>query len=224
MAGLVRAAGATHLRGGIFRAGTYPGKNFGLIEEDIRKAFWVAAQENGLKNIVEVLDYTDASLERILPYADCLQVGARSQQNYSLLRKLGATGKAIFLKRNPGSTLDEWLGSAEHLLAGGDCHPILIERGSSTFENHARWTLSVGMIAAAKKITKIPVIVDASHASGRRDLVAPLTLAGISAGADGCLIEVHTDPANSLSDPDQAVEPHEFYEIMQTIKQIRSVL
>ena len=224
MAGLVAAAGATHLRGGVFRAGTYPGQNFGWVNETLIAAFQKAAHDNGLQNIIEILDYTPEVLELILQYADCVQVGARSQQNYTLLRTLGATGKTVFLKRNPGSTLDELLGSAEHLLVGGNCCPVLIERGSSTHMNHVRWDLSISMIPAVRALTKMPVIVDAAHGTGRRDLVRPMALAGVAAGAGGVLIEVHNDPMNSLSDPDQAVEPHEFYDIMQTIKEIRKVL
>jgi len=219
----VMESGATHLRGGVFRAGTYPGKNFGL-QTNLLKELHQTANYFELPNIVEVLDYSPEQLELVLENADCLQIGSRSMQNYTLLKKVAETNKPVFLKRNQGSTLDEWLGAAEHLLTNG-CGPIhLIERGSSTFENHCRWSLSISMIAAAKQITNIPIIVDAAHGSGRRDLVEPLTLAGIAAGADGLLCEVHTDPDKSLSDSEQALTPDQFYSLMGKVEKIREVI
>lgn len=220
----VRESGATHLRGGVFRAGTYPGKNFGLIHEKFIEAYHCAAQENGLENIIEVLDYSEWSLDFVNDHATCFQVGARQMQNYTLLRELGQYNKTIFLKRHPGATLDEWLGAAEHLLAGGAKDVVLIERGSSTNANHVRWDLSISMIPAIKALSEIPVICDASHGTGRRDLVEPMALAGVAAGAAGILIEVHEDPANSLSDPDQAVTPKQFKKIMSKVNKIREVI
>lgn len=222
MAGLVKAAGATHLRGGVYRAGTYPSDNFGLLDEPIRKAYWEAAQDNGLKNIVEIVDIRLSTI--MSKWADCVQVGARQMQNYPLLGVVGGLQLPVFIKRHPGATLDEWLGAAEYILKAGAKEVYLIERGSSTQASHVRWDLSISMIPAAKAITKIPVICDASHGTGRRDLVRPMALAGVAAGADGVLVEVHTDPKKSLSDPDQAIEPKAFYELMQTIKKVRSVL
>ncbi len=224
IAAIVKKQGATHLRGGVFRAGTYPGKSFGWVSEELIQDFYLAAKTNGLKNIIEVLDYSDESLEMISKYCDCFQVGARSMQNYSLLRKLGQYGKPVFLKRNTGSTLNEWLGAAEHLLTGGVKELYLIERGSSTFENHVRWGLSVSMIAGVKSLTQIPVIVDASHASGRRDFVEALTLAGVAAGADGLLVEVHQIPEESLSDAEQAITPHQFYNLMKKVNKLREAI
>lgn len=204
------ALGVQYLRGGVFRAGTYPSPKFGWVPETLIHEFSRAAHENGMKCIVEVLDYHPDSLAMVAKYADAYQVGARQMQNYTLLRVLGATKRTIFLKRHPGSTLDEWLGAAEHLLAGGVCDPILIERGSSTHDNHVRWNLSISMIPAVKAITKIPIIVDASHGTGRRDLVEPMTYAGIAAGADGFLVETHMKPDESLSDPTQAMALADF--------------
>ncbi len=224
----VATNGGTHLRAGVFRAGTYPGKVFGL-QDHLLRPYRDAAIKYGLKNIIEVLDYTDRSLTMLSDYCDCFQVGARSQQNYSLLRKLGALGKPIFLKRNPGSKIDELIGSCEHILTGQsesdvESEVYLVERGSSTFEDHSRWTLSVSMIAALKQIIRVPVIVDGSHSSGRRDLVGAMTLAGIAAGADGCLIEVHPNPELSISDSDQAVDFNEYESIMKRVFKIREVL
>lgn len=219
----VKAAGATHLRGGVFKAGTYPGP-FGYRDESILNAFHVAAKTNDLENIIEVLDYTTKSLDMAAKYCTAFQVGARSQQNYSLLRKLGEYDKPVFLKRNTGSTVDEWLGSAEHLLVGGVKEIFLIERGSSTFHNDVRWTPCVHTIPSVKSICDVPVIIDAAHGTGRRDLVGPVTLAGIAAGAAGLLIEVHETPEQSLSDADQALTPSDFNKLMNRVKLIKAAL
>lgn len=224
IAKIVRASRTTHLRGGIYRAGTFPGKRFGYVEQSLIEAYKDAAVNNGLKNIVEVLDYSNESLEKIEPYADCFQVGCRSMQNYKLLRMLGTFEKPVFLKRHPGTTLDEFLGAAEHLLVGGVTELYLIERGSSTHLNHVRWDLSISMIPAVQTITKIPVLCDASHGTGRRDLVVPMTLAGVAAGADGILVEVHTDPEHSFSDADQAINPETFKNLMLNVEKIRQIV
>lgn len=225
IAKFVASQGATHLRGGVFRAGTYPSKNFGYVDEMLLHQYQLAARVNGLKNIIEILDYSDDALKNVLSYADCVQVGCRQMQNYTLLKILAKTGKPIFLKRHPGSTMDEFLGSAEHILAANEhCDLTLIERGSSNHENHVRWSLSITMIAAIKQITKIPIICDASHGTGRRDLVQPMALAGVAAGADGVLIETHTDPDNSLSDKEQAISFDVFSETISKINKIRGVL
>lgn len=221
----VKSLGATHLRGGVFRAGTYPGKKFGYVDTTLISAYHRAAEASGLKNIIEILDYTPGLMfDFVLDHADCVQVGARQMQNYTLLRTLGKTNKPVFLKRHPGATLDEWLGAAEHILTAGSTELYLTERGSSTNANHVRWDLSISMIPAIKAITKIPVICDASHGTGRRDLVEPMALAGVAAGAGGILVEVHNDPANSLSDPDQAISPNDFEILMMKVNKIREVL
>lgn len=217
----VAKANATHLRGGLFRAGTYPGETFGLVETQLMRAFSAAGRSNGLKTVIEVLDYSGAAMERIAAHADVFQIGCRQMQNYTLLRRLGVYGKPVLLKRHPGATLDEWLGAAEHLLAGGVKEVSLIERGSSTNARHVRWDLSISMIPAVQAITEIPVICDASHGTGRRDLVAPMALAGVAAGADGVLIETHFSPAESLSDADQAIHPKDFASLMGRIDLVR---
>lgn len=224
IAKFVKENGATHLRSGVFRAGTYPGKSFGWIKSELIFEYRQAAIRYGLKNIIEVLDYSEEGFELINDYCDVFQVGARSQQNYSLLRKLGKYNKPVFLKRNMGSTVDEWLGSAEHLLSGGVKEIYLIERGSSTFHTDVRWTPCVHTIPSVKSICDIPVIMDASHGTGRRDLVAPLTLAGVAAGADGVLLEVHNETEKSISDADQAITPENFEKIMRKITKIRGFL
>ncbi len=219
-----KANGATHLRGGIYRAGTYPGKNFGYVEQELILEFHEAAKQNGLKNIVEILDYSEESINIIASYADCFQVGCRQMQNYKLLRMLGSFNKPVFLKRHPGTTIDEFLGAAEHVLTGGTSELYLIERGSSTHATHCRWDLSISMIPAIQSMTKIPIIVDASHGTGRRDLVPPMTLAGVAAGADGVLVEFHEDPKNSLSDSDQAVGLVTFAHLMEQVGKIRQIV
>lgn len=224
IARIVSESGATHLRGGCFRAGTFPGKSFGWIDESLILAYRQAAKSNGLLNVIEVLDYSEESFDLIGPFCDVFQIGARSQQNYSLLRKIGQYGKPVFLKRNMGSTIDEFLGSAEHLLVGGVKELHLIERGGASIQTHVRWDLSISMIPAIKELSKIPVIVDASHGTGRRDLVEPMTLAGVSAGARGVLIEVHTDPEKSISDADQAVSPEKFKTIMSKVNKVRKAI
>lgn len=224
IAGIVAKLGATHLRGGVFRAGTYPGKTLGWVDEELISAYRSAAVRNGLKNIIEVLEYSEKSLDMIAPLCDVFQVGARSQQNYSLLKILGRYNKPVFLKRNTGCTVDEWLGSAEHLLNAGVKELYLIERGSSTFHNDVRWTPCLHTIPSVKSICKIPVIMDASHGSGRRDLVEPLTLAGVAAGAAGVLIECHKDPEKSMSDAEQAVSPETLESIINKVNKIRKVL
>jgi len=224
VASFVKIHGATHLRGGVFRAGTYPGHVFGLVDEKLLEAYYQAAKANRLSNIIEILDYTDEALDLCNKYADCFQVGCRQMQNYTLLRKLGKYGKPVFLKRHPGSTIDEWLGAAEHVLTGGVKELYLIERGSSTHLNHVRWDLSISMIPAVQKITNIPVIVDGSHGTGRRDLVAPMTLAGIAAGADGILVETHPDPTQSWSDSDQAIGYVDYKNLMKKVFQVKNVL
>lgn len=216
--------GVTHLRGGVFFAGTYPGGNFGWKRLDLIEFYHQISKEFGLKNIIEILDYTDDSFENVLKFADCVQIGARSMQNYTLLKKAAEYGKPVFLKRHPGSTMDEFLGSAEYLLKYGCKELYLIERGSVSHTNHSRWDLSVSMIPAIKTITDIPVIGDPSHGTGRRDIVANMAFACVAAGADGLLIETHYDPENSHSDADQAVDLIEFEKIINTVNKIRKAL
>lgn len=213
---------STHLRSGVFRAGTYEGKNFGWIDRYLIKRFHDIARENGLKNIIELLDYRD--IDWISEYADCFQVGARQTQNYTLLKEVGKSKKPVFLKRNMGMTVDEFLGSANYILNAGCKELYLIERGSSTYHNDCRWTPSVHIIPSINSICNIPVIWDASHACGRRDIVPQVCLAGVAAGANGILIETHYDPENSLSDSDQALHINEYESLMKKVKNVRSAI
>lgn len=218
----VAMCGATHLRGGVFRAGTYPGDNFGWVSSDLMAEYRSAAIENNLDNIIEILDYRD--IAKVFKYATCFQVGCRQMQNYTLLKEVGSTEKPVFLKRHPGSTIDEFLGAAEYVLKAGCKELYLIERGSATNATHVRWDLSISMIPAIKSMTQIPVIIDGSHGTGRRDLVMPMTLAGLAAGADGCLVETHHNPERSISDSDQALGFEDFSYLTESINKLREVL
>jgi 3-deoxy-7-phosphoheptulonate synthase len=220
----VSKSGATHLRGGVFRAGTYPGKSFGWIDESLIKHYHSTAKGYGLKNVIEVLDYTKESFDLIEKHCDVFQVGARAMQNYTLLRKLGEYDKPVFLKRNQGSTVDEWLGAAEHLLFGGVKELYLIDRGSSSYHTDCRWAPTLHTIPSVKSICDVPIIFDASHSTGRRDFVGPMAMAGVAAGSDGLLVETHYDPEKSLSDSEQAISLEEFSKLSKKIKSLRHLL
>lgn len=215
-----------YLRGGIYRAGTYPNRSrgFGLIDETLIAEFARAAHENGMKTVVEVLEYSPQAMAIYDKYGDAYQVGARQMQNYPLLKMLSQRKRPVFLKRAVGATIDEFLGSAEWLLQNGTCDVILIERGSATNATHVRWDLSISMIPAIGTITNLPVLVDASHGTGRRDLVIPMTLAGVAAGAAGCLFETHPQPRNSISDADQAISIEDAEYLVTKARDIQMVL
>jgi 3-deoxy-7-phosphoheptulonate synthase len=219
-------SGAKYLRGGIYRAGTYPNqkRGFGLIDEALIAEFSRAAHENGMKTVVEVLEYSPQAMAIYDKYGDAYQVGARQMQNYPLLRMLSHRKRPVFIKRGVGATIDEFLGSAEWLLQNGTCDVALIERGSATNATHVRWDLSISMIPAVKAITSLPILVDASHGTGRRDLVGPMTMAGIAAGADGLLLEAHPKPSESISDADQAVSLDQAAKIIQQCIAVKNVL
>lgn len=206
-----------YMRGGVFRAGTYPPASFGL-KKGLLRMFASEARRHGLKTIIEVIDIRD--LDYIDQYADAFQVGARQGQGYALLTELSKSRKVVTLKRGAGMKLDEFLGAAEYL-ARGRCQPILIERGGVSIHDHVRWDLSLSLIAAAKRLTKIPILVDASHGTGRRDLVRPMTLAGLAAGADGFLAEVHPCPEKSISDSDQAYPLQGFNDLYTAARKIK---
>lgn len=212
--------GVTYARGGVYRAGTYPRHEFGL-QEKLAKMWSGACRRARLKAVMEVLDIRQiGKMER---FADAFQVGARHMQDYALLKELAKTGKPVFLKRSQGATLDEFLGAAEYLVQD-HAEVVLVERGGSTFHNHVRWDLSISLIAAVKCMTAIPILVDASHGTGRRDLVRPMTLAGIAAGADGFLVEVHPDPCKSLSDADQAYPLNGLEDLIVSAKAVKACL
>lgn len=175
-----------------------------------------------LKVVAEIVNTRD--LDLYIEYVDIIQIGARNMQNFEILKTLGQTKKPVLLKRGFGNTIEEWLNAAEYLLVNGNDQVILCERGIRTFEVMTRNTLDISSIPIVKGITKLPIIVDPSHASGRSDLVRPLSLAAIAAGADGLMIEVHPQPNESISDKDQAIGFGEFTSLLDEIIRIKTVL
>jgi 3-deoxy-7-phosphoheptulonate synthase len=197
------AAGAGLLRGGAFKPRTSPYSFQGLGPEGLR-LLAEARAETGLPIATEVL--AAEQVELVAEYADMLQIGARNMQNYALLAGAGAAHRPVLLKRGLGATLDEWLQAAEYLLATGAPGVVLCERGLRHFDPHTRNILDLGGALAVKSLTHLPVIADPSHATGRRDLVAPLALAALAAGLDGVIVEVHPDPEQALSDGPQSLD------------------
>jgi 3-deoxy-7-phosphoheptulonate synthase len=160
----------------------------------------------------------------MMGYVDCLQVGARNVQNFDLLKELGRVRHPVLLKRGLSSTIEEWLLSAEYILAGGNSQVILCERGIRTFENYTRNTLDISAIPVVKKLSHLPILVDPSHGTGRRDKVIPMARAAVAAGADGLLIEVHNNPEQALSDGPQSLYPEQFDQLMSELRIIAPVL
>jgi 3-deoxy-7-phosphoheptulonate synthase len=217
----VAASGARVLRGGAFKPRTSPYAFQGHGEEALQ---WMreAADANGLAVVSEVMDLR--TIEMMMGYVDCLQVGARNMQNYDLLRELGKVRKPVLLKRGLSATIEEWLLSAEYILAGGNTQVVLCERGIRTFENATRNTLDLSAIPVVKKRSHLPIVVDPSHGTGRRDKVIPMARAAVAAGADGLLIEVHNSPDKALSDGAQSLYPEQFEKLMGELRIIAPVL
>ena len=213
----VKASGASLLRGGAYKPRTSPYAFQGLGEDGL-KLLAKARDETGLGIVTEVME--SAEVELVAQYADVLQVGARNMQNSKLLRKLSLIRKPILLKRNFSATLNEFLMSAEYILAGGNDQVILCERGIRTFVEYTRNTLDLNVIPAVKQLSHLPIIVDPSHGTGRHDLILPMSRAAIAAGADGLIIEVHPEPAEALSDGDQSLTPAAFDRLMKEAAKI----
>src|SRR5512134_369239 len=214
-AAAVRRAGAKVLRGGAFKPRSSPYSFQGLGEDGL-KLLRGAADRHGLKLVSEIMDLSQ--LDMLLRYVDILQVGARNMQNFTLLRELGRARKPVLLKRGISATIEEWLLSAEYVLAGGNMDVILCERGIRTFESYTRNTLDISAIPVVQKLSHLPVLVDPSHGTGRRDKVAPMARAAIAAGADGLLIEVHCDPDHAKSDGAQSLYPTQFERLMAELR------
>jgi 3-deoxy-7-phosphoheptulonate synthase len=217
----VAASGARLLRGGAFKPRTSPYSFQGHGETALG---WMraAADAHGLGVVTEIMD--PRALEMMLRYVDCLQVGARNMQNFDLLKELGRVRKPVLLKRGLAATIEEWLLSAEYILAGGNPDVILCERGIRTFENATRNTLDISSIPVVKAKSHLPIVVDPSHGTGRRDHVIPMARAAVAAGADGLLIEVHNDPEKALSDGAQSLYPQQFDRLMSELRIIAPVL
>jgi len=213
----VKAAGARFLRGGAYKPRTSPYEFQGLAEEGL-KLLALAREQTGLKVVTEVMDAE--TLPMVADYADVLQIGARNMQNFSLIRRLGAIRKPILLKRGPSATIKEWLMAAEYVVAGGNYQVALCERGIRTFETMTRNTLDLNAVPVLKALTHLPVIVDPSHGIGLRAHVAAMARAGIAAGADGIIVEVHPRPEQALSDGQQSLLPREFEELMRQVRVI----
>lgn len=217
----VKAAGANLLRGGAFKPRTGPHTFQGLREEGLR-LLALARKESGLPIATEVT--SPEHVEVVAEYADLLQVGARNMQNFDLLKELGRLRKPVLLKRGMSATIEEFLSSAEYVLAGGNADVILCERGIRTFEPSTRYTLDLSAVPLIKELSHLPIIVDPSHATGKRSLVPPMTKAALVAGAHGILIEVHPDPEKALSDGPQSLTFHSFSALMDDIRKLNSFL
>ena len=203
------------MRGGAFKPRTSPYDFQGLHEEGL-KLLRDAADREGLKVVTEVVDHDD--IELIEKYADILQVGARNMHNFELLKALGHAHKPVMLKRGLSATITEWLNAAEYIMSGGNTNVIFCERGIRTYETYTRNTLDLSAVAIIKELSHLPIVVDPSHGTGKRSLVAPMSKAAVAAGADGLIIEVHPHPEVALSDGDQSLTPEDFETLMGDIK------
>jgi 3-deoxy-7-phosphoheptulonate synthase len=211
----VKNAGAKVLRGGAFKPRSSPYSFQGLGEEGLRMLRGAADRHN-LKLVSEVMDISQ--LELIEKYAHILQVGARNMQNFTLLRELGRARTPVLLKRGISATIEEWLLSAEYILAGGNMNVMLCERGIRTFESYTRNTLDISAIPVVQQLSHLPVLADPSHGTGRRDKVTPMARAAVAAGADGLIIEVHCDPDRARSDGAQSLFPAQFDRLMAELR------
>jgi phospho-2-dehydro-3-deoxyheptonate aldolase len=215
----VKAAGATILRGGAFKPRTSPYAFQGLGIQGLR--FLAEARERtGLPVITEVMEPSQVDI--VAEYADILQIGTRNMQNYSLLRDVGRVARPVMLKRGYGATIEEWLMAAEYIVSSGNPNVILCERGIRTFETYTRNTMDLAAVPLLARLTHLPVIVDPSHATGKRWLVKPLALGGVAVGADGVMVEVHPRPDEALSDAEQQLTIDEFRDMMAAIKPLHA--
>lgn len=221
IADVVQRSGARFFRGGAFKPRTSPYAFSGLGEAglkilaDIRKEF-------GLKIVSEALD--EANVDLVEKYADMIQIGARNMQNFTLLRRVGRSKLPVLLKRGMAATLEEWLLAAEYIMSEGNYNIVLCERGVRTFAQHTRNTLDLAAVPAVRKISHLPVIVDAAHGTGRSYMVTPLARAGIAVGADGLMIEVHGRPEEALSDGAQSLRFEEYEQMVREVRQIHDVI
>ncbi len=213
---VVKDAGATLLRGGAYKPRTSPYAFQGLGQEGLR-LLAEAKAETGLPIVTELMDIAD--LDAVLEVADVIQIGARNMQNYPLLAELGRAGRPVLLKRGLSATLDELLMAAEYVLKEGNPNVMLCERGIRTFETAYRFTLDLMAVPVLKELTHLPIIVDPSHAAGRRDLVLPLSLAAAAVGADGIIVETHPNPDEAICDGPQALRAEDFADYARAVEQ-----
>ena len=216
----VRDGGATVLRGGVYKPRTSPYSFQGLGMTALK---WMrdCGDELGMPTCVEVMD--TRQVEQMEPLVDCFQIGARNMQNFDLLREVGKTRKGVLLKRGLAATVKDWLLSAEYVLSQGNRSVILCERGIKTFEDSIRYSMDITSVPVAKQWSHLPIIVDPSHAAGKRDWVPPLAAAGMAAGAHGIIVEVHYNPSEALCDGPQALLPEVFKDLMDQLRKIAAV-
>ena len=217
----VRQSGARFFRGGAFKPRTSPYAFQGLGEEGLRILAEVR-ETYGLKIVTEALD--EAGIDLVERYADIIQIGARSMQNFTLLKRAGKSSLPVLLKRGLSATLDEWLLAAEYVMSEGNYQVILCERGIRTFAQHTRNTLDLAAIPAVRRVSHLPVIVDPSHGTGKNYMVTPLARAGVAVGADGLIVEVHDQPSEALSDGAQALTLEQYERLVSEVRSIHEVL
>jgi 3-deoxy-7-phosphoheptulonate synthase len=217
----VARAGAQFLRGGAYKPRTSPYSFQGLGEEGLKIMAEIRARF-GLLIVTEAVDYE--SLDLVDQYADVIQIGARNMQNFSLLKRAGRARKPVLLKRGLSATLEEFLMAAEYIMSEGNYNIVLCERGVRTFADHTRNTLDLSIVPAVQRLSHLPIIVDPSHGTGKRNKVTPLSRAAVAVGADGLMVEVHHDPDHALSDGMQSLFPDQFDALMAQVRQIAAVL
>jgi 3-deoxy-7-phosphoheptulonate synthase len=217
----VARGGARFFRGGAYKPRTSPYAFQGLGEDGL-KIMAEIRDRFGLRIVTEAID--NESLELVAEYADMIQIGARNMQNFSLLKHAGRLRKPVLLKRGMSATLEEFLMAAEYILSEGNYEVVLCERGVRTFADHTRNTLDLSIVPAVQRLSHLPILVDPSHGTGKRDKVLPMSRAAVATGADGLLIEVHHDPDRALSDGPQSILPDQFDELMAEIRQIAAVV
>jgi 3-deoxy-7-phosphoheptulonate synthase len=217
----VAASGAQFFRGGAFKPRTSPYAFQGLGLEALEIMAEIR-ERTGMRIITEAID--NETLEQVVEYADVIQIGARNMQNYSLLKKAGRTRKPVLVKRGMSATLDEFLMSAEYVMSEGNYQVILCERGVRTFADHTRNTLDLSIVPAVQRLSHLPILVDPSHGTGKRNKVVPMARAAVAVGADGIMVEVHHQPDKALSDGPQSIYPEQFATMMDELEQIAAVL
>src|SRR5258707_11181844 len=217
----VHRAGAQFFRGGAYKPRTSP-YSFQGLEEEALQIMAAVREQFGLKIVTEAID--NESLELVEEYADVIQIGARNMQNFSLLKHAGRARKPVLLKRGMSATLEEFLMAAEYIMSEGNYEVILCERGVRTFADHTRNTLDLSIVPAVQRLSHLPIVVDPSHGTGKRNKVLPLSRAAVAVGADGLMVEVHNDPDHALSDGMQSIFPDQFDELMTEIQQIAGVV
>jgi 3-deoxy-7-phosphoheptulonate synthase len=217
----VSRAGAQFFRGGAYKPRTSPYSFQGLGEEGLKLMAEIRDQY-GMKIVTEAID--NESLELVEKYADVIQIGARNMQNFSLLKRAGRSKKPVLLKRGMSATLEEFLMAAEYVMSEGNYNVALCERGVRTFADHTRNTLDLSLIPAVQRLSHLPILVDPSHGTGKRNKVIPLSRAAVAVGADGLMVEVHNEPDRALSDGMQSLYPEQFEDLMAQVRQIASVV